>query len=77
MSKKRTAAAAPFCVFREGGLSSVLVQSWESPLLINTLRIALLDVNYPDHYCSSFLYSSQISVLATADLAVVCFFKWR
>lgn len=55
----------------------MLVQSWESPLLINTLRIALLDVNYPDHYCSSFLYSSQISVLATADLAVVCFFKWR
>lgn len=62
-------------MFGEVRLNAVLPENCESQLLMRALRNVLLDVNYPDHYWSLFLYSSQISVLATADLAVVCFFK--
>jgi len=62
-------------MFREVRLNAVLPENCESQLLMRGLRNILLDVNYPDHYWSLFLYSSQISALATADLAVVCFFK--
>lgn len=73
----KEAAAASSSMFREVRLNPALPESCESQLLMRAVRNALLDVNYPDHYWPLFLYSSQISALATADLAGVCFFKSR
>lgn len=64
-------------VVGEVRLNLALPESCESQLLMRAVRNALLDVNYPDHYWPLFLYSSQISALATADLAGIGFFKSR